>query len=92
MGPDEVAVPVKVILSPAQIDGDDNVALTDVGAEEQAGPTVMVALEPVIILKQPAAERALSTVYTVVTVGDTDTVAVPAPPIVILVFPPPVQE
>jgi hypothetical protein len=87
-----VAVPVRVTLAPAQIAGADNVALTDVGADEHAEPIVMVALEPVIIARQPTAERALSMVYTVVTVGETAAVVDPAPPIVVLSFPPPVQE
>jgi hypothetical protein len=79
-------------LAPAQIAGADNVAVTDVGADEHAEPIVMVALEPVIVAKQPAAERALSIVYVVVSVGDTDTVVVPDPPIIVLALPPPVQE
>ena len=57
-----VALPVRVTLSPAQTEADDKLALTDVGATVQPRSIVTIADCPVIKLRQPATDVALSIV------------------------------
>lgn len=55
-----VPAPVSVTVVPMQTEVEESIALTAVGGAVHPGSTVTTALSPVIIAKQPAAERALS--------------------------------